>query len=143
MAKLLTRNEVPGILRRLASMVYESLLLLALIFFASFLFVRLTGGINTHGFRTALQVYVVGVSAAYFIWFWLHGGQTLAMKTWRLRVVAADARPLTTGRAVLRFVLAIPSVFSGIGLLWALFDPERQFLHDRLAGTRLVMHTTN
>jgi uncharacterized RDD family membrane protein YckC len=119
-------------------MLYESLLLLATVFLAGFLFVGLTRGANTPPVIVALQVYVLAVTAAYFIWFWLHGGQTLAMKTWRLRLVDTSGQPITPRLAATRFVLAIPCVLTGIGLLWAVFDPERQFLHDRLAGTRLI-----
>ncbi|MDP1897905.1 MAG: RDD family protein, partial [Sulfurimicrobium sp.] len=67
------------------------------------------------------------------------GGQTLAMKTWHLRLVSADGAPLTRRRAILRFALALPSTLLGIGILWALFDRERLFLHDRLAKTKIIL----
>ena len=67
--------------------------------------------------------------AAYFLWCWLRGGQTLAMKAWHIRLVDVTPR-----KALLRFLLALP--FLPISILWALFDRDRQFLHDRLAGTR-------
>ena len=79
------------------------------------------------------------VTLAYFLWFWIHGGQTLAMKTWKLRLCESQTggRP-PLRQLLLRFSLAWPSVlFFGIGLLWALVDRDRQFLHDRLAGTRI------
>lgn len=129
----------PGILRRLASMLYESLLLVAVLFLAGFLFVGLTQGSTTSLARGAFQIYLLGVVAAYFIWFWLRGGQTLAMKTWHLRLVNADGSPLTLRRAILRFVLAVPSTLLGMGILWALFDGERQFLHDRLTKTKIIL----
>ncbi len=128
----------PAILRRLASMFYESVLLLAVIFLAGFLFVSLTRGNTSAVVRLVFQVYLLLVVAAYFIWFWAHGGQTLAMKTWHLRLVGADGHAVTWRRALLRFVLAIPSVALGMGVVWAVFDRERQFLHDRLAGTRII-----
>lgn len=128
----------PGVMRRLASMLYESLLLLAVWFIAGFLFVGLTRGANSPLVIGALQAYILAVTAAYFLWFWLHGGQTLAMKTWRLKLVNAGNHPLGLRQAALRFMLALPSVLLGIGILWALVDRDRQFLHDRLAGTRLV-----
>ena len=80
------------------------------------------------------------VLCVYFTWFWTHGGQTLAMKTWRIRLVAADGGAVSPGQAILRFVLCWPSLLlAGVGLLWALVDRDRQFLHDRLAGTRLTL----
>jgi len=74
------------------------------------------------------------VLGAYFIWCWLRGGQTLAMKAWRIRLEGVSPR-----NALLRFLLALLLVPTGISILWALFDRDRQFLHDRLAGTRLVL----
>lgn len=120
-------------------MLYESLLLIAVIFLAGFLFVGLTQGSTSALARGVFQIYLLGVVASYFIWFWLRGGQTLAMKTWHLRLVSADGAPLTLRRAMLRFALALPGVLLGVGLLWALFDRERQFLHDRLAGTKVIL----
>lgn len=135
----LESEAYPGILRRLTSMLYESLLLGAVLFLAGFLFVGLTQGSTTSLARGVFQVYLLGVVATYFIWFWLRGGQTLAMKTWHLRLVSADGKPLTLPRAIVRFMLALPSTLLGIGILWALFDRERQFLHDRLARTKIIL----
>lgn len=74
----------------------------------------------------------------YFAWQWLHGGQTLAMKTWKIRVVSADGSPLRPAQALLRFAAAWPgTVLFGAGFLWAFLDPDGQYLHDRIAGTRL------
>jgi len=125
----------PGIARRLASMLYEALLLFAIAFFAGFAFYFASRGAPLEGWvRTAHQLLLGAVFAAYFLWCWLRGGQTLAMKAWRIRLVEVSPR-----KALLRFLLALAFVPTGISLLWALFDRERQFLHDRLAGTRLVV----
>lgn len=124
--------------RRLSALVYEALLLLALLFIADYLFVALTHNASSPLLKALLQVYLVLVMAGYFIWFWRRG-QTLAMKTWRIRVVSGAGAALDLKQALLRFVLAmllVPAL--GISLIWALFDRDRQFLHDRLAGTRLV-----
>jgi len=72
------------------------------------------------------------------VFCWVRSGQTLPMKTWRIRLVTEQGKPLAVGRAFQRYLLAVPSVLSGIGVLWALVDRDRQFLHDRLAGTRIV-----
>jgi len=74
------------------------------------------------------------VLAGYYIRSWLRGGQTLAMRAWRIRVM-----DITPRRALLRFLYALVLVPTGISILWAFFDRDRQFLHDRLAGTRLVL----
>ena len=78
------------------------------------------------------------VVGAYFVGFWTRGGQTLAMKTWRIRLEAAAGGPVDTARAVRRYLFALVGAAAlGFGFLWALLDREGQFLHDRLAGTRL------
>jgi len=124
---------------RLASMLYESLLLGSVLFVAGYLFVAVFHGIqSTPAFNPLFRVYLLAIIAAYFLWFWLHGGQTLAMKTWRLRVVGNDGVLLTPKQAVLRFVFALIGVLLGFGILWALFDRDRQFWHDRMAGTKII-----
>ena len=133
--------ETPSIRRRFASMMYESLLLLgvlALTFMVPHLVLGVMWQIQISGGFEWLHVFVV--LGAYFGWFWLHGGQTLAMQTWRLRIEnAVSDAPLSWQRALLRYVLAWFSLwFFGAGLIWAFFDRDKQFLHDRLAGTRQV-----
>jgi uncharacterized RDD family membrane protein YckC len=117
-------------------MVYEAVLLFAVAFFAGWVFYFASGGVDTTRpglARAELQIFILLVFAGYFVWCWLRGGQTLAMKAWHIRLVG-----VTPGRALARFVLAVLLVPTLISILWSFFDPERQFLHDRLAGTRLV-----
>ena len=116
-------------------MAYEAILLFAVAFFAAWLFYFASGGrdATSGGLRHALQLFIAAVFAAYFLWCWLRGGQTLAMKAWHIRLVG-----ITPGKAMARIVLAIVLVPTGVSIVWALFDKDRQFLHDRLAGTRLV-----
>jgi uncharacterized RDD family membrane protein YckC len=125
----------PSLRRRLASMLYEAILLFAVGFIATWAFQLAAGTLDiTSGWRRhLLQVFILAVFAAYFLWCWLRGGQTLAMKTWRIRLI-----DITPAKAVLRFLYAVVFVPTGISILWALFDRERQFLHDRLASTRLI-----
>jgi len=131
--------RTPGILRRLASMLYETLLLTAVLFIAGFVFTAAFHSPLPPILRFAFQLYLLLVAASYFIWYWLHGGQTLPMKTWRLRIVRADGQPLGLKQACLRFLLALIGVGLGFGILWALFDRERLFWHDRMAGTKVVI----
>ena len=89
--------------------------------------------------RYLLQVSLYLVSAAYFLWCWLHGGQTLAMQTWRIRLVDIEGGIIFPGQAIKRYLLASAGlIFFGAGFLWALFDRDSLFLHDRLLGTRLI-----
>ena len=116
-------------------MVYEAVLLFAVGFFAAWLFFFASGGrdATAGSLRLELQLLIGAVFAAYFLWCWLRGGQTLAMKAWNIRLV-----DVTPQKALLRFALAALLVPSLISIVWSLFDRDRQFLHDRLAGTRLV-----
>ena len=130
---------VPGVGRRLLSLVYEALLAFATTFFAGMAFYGAAQGRLTGEARLLFQAYLFLVLGIYFIACWSRGGRTLAMQTWRMRVVQRDGAPVGVGRAALRYALAWISLLSlGAGFLWAWVDRDRQFLHDRLAGTRIV-----
>ncbi len=110
-----------------------------MLWLAGFLVGIAVNGLHLTHDRVLFQVYLLLVSALYFVFQWVRGGQTLAMKTWRLRLVDVEARPLSAWRALLRYFGAVASVaLFGTGFLWALVDREQQFLHDRIAGTRIV-----
>jgi len=150
-------------------MLYESLVVAALVIAGGFAFVGLAAAVGagppdaTRALpRALLQGLLLAVVGAYFVLSWSRGGQTLAMRAWRLRVVLADGAPVPPARACGRFCLAGallgPAVLAAAylwrqpgaplallalapaiaDLAWALVDRERQFLHDRLAGTRLI-----
>ena len=128
-----------GFWRRIVSILYESLLLLGVIFVASFIFHLIFRDPNAAYFRPLYQFYLLVIMGYYFTWFWTHGGQTLAMQTWKMRVVTKDGKPLDKRKATSRYLLAIVGIlFFGIGIIWALFDRDHQFLHDRLAGTQII-----
>jgi uncharacterized RDD family membrane protein YckC len=133
-------DTAPSMLRRLASMLYESILLFAVWFVAVWLFQFAAATLDIAGWRRhLLQAFVIAVFALYFLYCWLRGGQTLAMKTWRIRLVSKDGhRNLAPGAALLRFIAALLLVPTLLGILWALVDRDRQFLHDRLAGSLLI-----
>lgn len=132
-------SSPPSIRRRLASLFYEVLLVSAILFIAAFVFTVATRNAQSPLIRAAFQIYLVLVAGAYFIGFWLRGGQTLPMKTWHLRLVKADGGPIGAKQAVLRYLLALIGIFLlGFGIIWAFFDRDRQFWHDRVAGTRVV-----
>ena len=124
---------------RIAVMVYELLLVTAVVFVASFIIIPVVGEMHAPWQRHLFQVYILGVLFAYFSAFWLRSGQTLAMKTWRIRLVNPNGARLTFKQAALRFVIALLGLLlAGVGFWWALIDRDRQFLHDRIVGTRLV-----
>jgi len=155
--------HVPGIIRRIACLPYEGLLLLALVLIASFPIAGLKGATLVGIPHIIFQLYLFVVTATYFTWQWQKNGQTLPMKTWRIRVLTTDGKRLTWQRAFIRFIWALvflgpacvgillfffPNRLSPVITMWfflpmiatllyAKFDRDRQFLHDRLAGTRL------
>jgi len=123
-------------------MIYESLLVTAVLFLAAFVFIPLAGDVGVAWKRHAFQIYLLGVLFAYFSLFWMRSGQTLAMKTWRIRLVDRNGKLISLKQALMRFILAFLGLgLFGLSIVWALFDRDRQFLHDRLAGTRLVRVT--
>ena len=131
---------MPGIGRRLASMAYEALLAFAILFLAGIAFYGAAEGRLAGTMRLLFQIYLFLVLGFYFVACWSRGGRTLAMQTWRMRVVRSDGASISVGRAALRYALAWVSLASlGAGFLWACIDSDGQFLHDRLAGTRIVM----
>ena len=127
-----------GLLRRFASLAYDTILLIPVLFIAAYLFLTLTQAATTALMHALFQVWLLAVLAVYFVYCWRRGGQTLAMKTWNIRVARQDGSALSTREAVARFLLALwGSLLFGAGFWWGLVDPEQQFLHDRLVGSRL------
>ena len=158
--------EAPSLRRRMACWLYEGTLLFGVVFLVGVLFttsyvlssfVQSGNALDNRYVQQALVFVAFGI---YFGWFWAKG-QTLAMKTWHIRVVDRHGNALTQGRALWRYVLSwvwllpplavgglmhlpgpqLSVLFVGWVVVWALlsrFHAQRQFLHDALAGTRLV-----
>lgn len=148
--------------RRLSCFVYEGVLLFGVLMAAGLLYAAVTGQRNAMVGRHGLQAFLFFVLGLYFSWFWTRGGQTLAMKTWRIRLVRADGAPLTMARAWSRYLLGW--LWFAPALLWLWLEgaaglapslatltagvliyagltrllPGRQFWHDVVCGTRLV-----
>lgn len=79
------------------------------------------------------------ISGVYFVWSWSRGGQTLGMRPWRLRVVAANGTPASWRALSLRYLIASVSlIVAGLGFWWSLFERERRTWHDLGSGTRLL-----
>lgn len=133
-------NQFPGIRRRLVSMLYEGLVVFSILLIGFLMPQIVLSGFGWTVTPRALWIHILLLLMIYFVWCWLNGGQTLPMKTWKLRIINADGSPLRPLQAVLRYLIAWPSiVLLGIGIFWAMFDKDKQFLHDRLAGTRIVV----
>jgi uncharacterized RDD family membrane protein YckC len=145
MSSSLLTPSAPGVARRIAAMFYDGLLLAALWFSISALLLAMSGGRLADPDRplwllVVLRVSLILITVLFFTGFWTHGGQTLGMRAWRLRLVNNSDGPVNWKQALGRFIAAIPSIgVFGLGLLWMLLDPERCALHDRLSGTRLIL----
>jgi uncharacterized RDD family membrane protein YckC len=154
-------HATPGIGRRMISMLYEALLLFAVVFLAGLIFDIVTQSRDPLSLRHVRQFLLFLVMAAYFIHAWSREGQTLAMKTWRIKLVKPGMARVSPRIAAARYLLAwmwfLPALLVNYALnlktwpelgvmaagvaLWAataLFDKDRQFLHDKLLGTRLI-----
>jgi uncharacterized RDD family membrane protein YckC len=155
-------TRTPSLARRLACFAYEGVLLCAVLMLAAYLFSSLAQQRHALANRSLLQLYLFLVLGVYFVWFWTHGGQTLAMKTWRIRLVGRDDRAVTQARALARYCLSWLWFMPALGVAWAIrspqvwvpfaclalgvlgyaalswLHPDRQFPHDALCKTRLV-----
>lgn len=152
--------ETPSLLRRMSCWLYEGILLFGVVFIAGYLFSALSQTKNAMDNRHALQAFIFVVFGIYFGWLWSRG-QTLAMKTWHIRVVDLQGQTLTQGRALIRYLWSwlwlLPPLMAswwfeltggestvitlGWVAVWAVlsrFHPRRQFWHDALAGTQLI-----
>ncbi len=128
-----------GYFRLLAACVYELLLLIALWLISAWIFVLLFGDATQSYKRLLLQISLWLVTGAYFVWCWRKSGQTLAMQTWRIKLVNQAGMPLNTKQAMLRYLLASASAcIFGLGFLWALVDKNRLYLHDRILKSYFI-----
>ena len=124
--------------RRFAAMFYDALLLAAVLFLAFIPFVALFGDLAQHGYNPLSTLYMVAVALLYFGWQWTHGGQTLGMKTWKIRVVTMEGGAVEWRQATVRFFVAMVSWAAlGLGFVWGLRDPDCLTWHDRASGTRV------
>ena len=133
-----TRPRPVGLLRRLAAVAYDAFLLFAVLFVATAFVLPFFGGRAIAPENSIYLLYLLAVSFLYFGWFWTHGGQTLGMKAWHIRLRARDGGVVSWRGAALRFLTAILSWSAcGAGFLWASVDAERRSWHDRLSRTEL------
>lgn len=155
-------NSTPSLKRRLVCMIiYEAALVFGVIFFSSFIFDVTTQSKSALSLRLAREVFLFFVIGSYFVFFWRRGGQTLAMQTWRIKLVNDDFSRIPLTKAIVRYCLAWLWFLPGLAVAYqlnlknaqlaipvvigfccwaatALFIKDGQFLHDKLAKTRLI-----
>ena len=125
-------------------MLYEGLVVFSILLIGFLIPQVVLSGFGMNLTGKLLWLHVLILLMLYFLWCWLNGGQTLPMKTWKLRITSWDGSRLRPAQALLRYLAAWPSIlFFGAGLFWALFDKDKQFLHDRIAGTAITHYENN
>ncbi|MCK9394996.1 MAG: RDD family protein [Methylobacter sp.] len=130
----------PGFLRRLTATFYDLLLLIAVLFVATALLLPLNGGVAFSAQQFFFPLYLLLVSFFFYAWFWTHGGQTLGLRAWKIKVLTLDMKPINWKQALLRFIAAIVSWgFFGLGFLWILVDKNQRSWHDHLSKTALFL----
>ena len=142
----LSNAKIPGLLRRLGAILYDSMLVTAVVFAAfTLVYLLLAFGfgikdINELGlYKYLFFIYMLAVAVGFHIWFWTHGGQTLGMRTWSMKLFSEDGGKVSTRQALVRYLVAVVSLLAfGLGFLWSLFDKEKRSWHDMASGTRLV-----
>jgi len=137
-----TKRQYAGLFRRLFAIFYDCFLLTAILFIVSAIATALNHGKAIEPGDTLYPFFVFvifSLSYLYFAWFWIHGGQSLGMKTWRIRIQAIDNSNIDWKTAAIRFIAAIFSwgIF-GLGFLWALFDKHNRCWHDLISKTVLI-----
>ncbi|OUT97284.1 MAG: hypothetical protein CBC01_06710 [Betaproteobacteria bacterium TMED41] len=141
----MTENyTIPSIWRRFMSMFYEGFLLIGPIFFIVFLYIffftdQTRNEIIPFYQTLMIQILIFITVVLYFVWGWSNGRGTLAMKTLSLVVVCKDGGKVGIKKALLRAILAIPSLLTGIWLVVSLLRKDRQCPHDIWSGTMLLM----
>lgn len=131
------------LLRRLAAICYDGMLLFSVLFVSTLLILPLVSNTAIESGNLAYNFYLLIMCYLYFCWQWMNGGQTLGMKSWRLQVVNSHGQTPNWRQASLRFLAALLSwLLLGLGFIWSLFDTEKLTLHDRLSATRLVLRHT-
>jgi uncharacterized RDD family membrane protein YckC len=134
----------PSFFRYLAIIVYDTLLLSGVLFFATLLILPFNAGIAFSREQFLYPAYLVFVSFLFYGWFWTHGGQTLGLRAWKIRVLNDNYEPITWRQAFVRFIV---SLFSwgvlGLGFLWVLVDKNQRSWHDMASQTGLYLESTN
>ncbi len=133
----------PGLLRVLAAIFYDIWLIAALWLLGTtvdtFLRDALLGSVQTGG-HLPLQLWFLLSPLLFYGWFWTHGGQTLGMRAWRIRIINQEGGTVTWQQSVKRYFAAFLSWGAiGLGFLWILFDRQHCSWHDRLSETYLVL----
>lgn len=124
----------------MGAVLYDGLLLLAVLFFATAIVLPLNAGQAFSAGQYLYLLYLFLISFLFYAWFWTHGGQTLGMRAWKIKLCNTDGGAISWSQAVRRFMAALLSwACLGLGFFWCLLDKERLCWHDKLSATRLLL----
>ena len=130
-----------SLLRRLGAIIYDTLLIIALLFLATIPFLTATSGEAVNPETLTHQLVLVAVVYLFLVGFWCRRGSTLGMLAWGLRVETDDGSLPSLGQSSIRFLVAIVSWLAfGLGFLWQLWDKGSLTWHDRFSKTRLMYY---
>ena len=129
--------ELAGVWPRIMALVYESLIVAAILFLATAIAMLFTQKAIAAG-TIWFELYLLAVLASYFCYCWRRSGQTAGMFAWRLMLTDLNGKRVDLTTALLRFLIATLLGFGVLGLLWALVDIDRVALQDRLTKTRVL-----
>ena len=132
-------EEPASLIRRLSAMVYDAVLLIGVFFVATLVWIFLQKGQAVSPNTIAFDGYLFAVSYLFFGWFWTHGGQTLGMKAWKIRLTSQDLEAISWKAATIRYFAATLSLMViGAGFIWALFDRKKRTFHDWISNTKII-----
>jgi len=131
-----------SLIRRFAAMLYDGLLILALLFLATLPFIALRDGEPVETNENVLyQLILCLVIYGFYVGFWARSGRTLGMQSWRLQLETEDGSQVGVKTATIRFFAALLSVLpAGLGFIWSLWDKDKLTWHDRISKTRIVYY---
>lgn len=131
-----------GLLRRIGAMLYDALLVAALLFLATIPFIAARGGEPVErGDNLIYQLTLLIVVFAFYVGFWSGPGRTLGMQSWRLQLQNDEGKVPSVAQASLRLLASLLSWLPfGLGFLWQIWDREKLTWHDRISHTRIVYY---
>lgn len=131
-----------GLLRRLMAVFYDIFLLIAIIFVATIIANALNRGeaINPDNpYYPFFTFCLLAISFFYYVWFWTHGGQTLGMQTWKMKLISGNNQNISWRQAIIRALVALVSWgFFGLGFFWSLFNSNKHTWHDMASKSELI-----
>ena len=130
----------PGLLKLFAAIFYDLILLVAVLFLATFLALPFNSGEAFGKQQIIYPLYLLAVTVLFYGWSWTHGGQTLGLKTWKIRLRSDNRQPISWQQALIRLVIAFFSwLCFGLGFIWILFDKNHRSWHDIASKSALYL----